>query len=106
MSIGGTPSSKAIAYAVEPCEQWHKEYPGKPRYIIWESERFAIESASDTGGRIHILTATGILNPLEMTESEPLTWKETVQVEQDNRSEGMRVQQTHLKVGTRNEQET
>jgi hypothetical protein len=52
MSVGGTPSSKAIAWAVKPCSQWHVENPGQPQYIIWESERFARESANDTGGRL------------------------------------------------------
>lgn len=54
--IGGTPSSRAIAWAVEPCEQWHKENPGKPRYITWTIERFARESANDTGGKLIPLT--------------------------------------------------
>jgi hypothetical protein len=52
IGLHGTASSKAVAWAVEPCAQWHRENPGKPRFIIWTSERFAWESANDTGGRV------------------------------------------------------
>jgi hypothetical protein len=47
---GGTPTNQAKAWLVEPCEQWRRENPGQPKYILWTIERFARESADDTGG--------------------------------------------------------
>lgn len=60
-SIGGVPSSRAIAWAVEPCAQWHKENPGQPRYIIWTSAQYARESADDTGGKVIPLMPVAVL---------------------------------------------
>lgn len=54
-------SDTPIAYAVYPCEQWHKENPTRRHETpyLWHTKTHALESADDTGGRVEPLFLGG-----------------------------------------------
>ncbi len=63
--LGDFPTSKPIAWAVKPCGQWHKEFPGRPTYIVWTMQRFAWESSHDTDGEVIPLVPAAEWLPIE-----------------------------------------